>query len=250
MADTTTTNFGLVKPEDGASAGTWGPKLNTNFDQIDTELQAGVDALALKADLAGPVFTGNPRGPTATFGDSDTSLATTAFVDAARGVFYGQLTANYTLTSITTAQKLFDFSTNGAWTPPATGHYRFHAILYLASMSGTSGNGLFGLVGAGTATLANIMFHVVGIDNNAPLSVGAQTGSFSITANSPASMLTAATGTGMASEIKGVFNCTTVGTIIPSISLVTAAAAVVQANSFILFEYIGPTAGNTVGAWT
>lgn len=37
----------------------------------------------LKADLSNPVFTGNPRGPTPTAGDNDTSLATTAFVQAA-----------------------------------------------------------------------------------------------------------------------------------------------------------------------
>jgi len=34
----------------------------------------------LKADLASPIFTGNPTAPTATAGDNDTSIATTAFV--------------------------------------------------------------------------------------------------------------------------------------------------------------------------
>ena len=38
---------------------------------------------ALKADLASPIFTGDPRGPTPTAGDNDTSLATTAFVTTA-----------------------------------------------------------------------------------------------------------------------------------------------------------------------
>lgn len=46
-----------------------------------------VNELAKKADRASPAFTGNPSAPTAPIGDNDTSIATTAFVQAAMGLF-------------------------------------------------------------------------------------------------------------------------------------------------------------------
>jgi hypothetical protein len=55
----------------------WGGIGGTLSNQTDLQT-----ALNLKAPLASPVFTGDARAVTATFGDNDTSIATTAFVQA------------------------------------------------------------------------------------------------------------------------------------------------------------------------
>jgi hypothetical protein len=56
--------------------------------EIDTEFTAVANAIASKADINSPTFTGTPAGPTASAGTATTQLATTAFVTAALSAAY------------------------------------------------------------------------------------------------------------------------------------------------------------------
>ena len=56
--------------------------------EIDTEFNNIATAVATKADLVSPTFTGTPAAPTASAGDSSTQLATTAFVTAGLQALY------------------------------------------------------------------------------------------------------------------------------------------------------------------
>lgn len=56
--------------------------------EIDTEFTAIASAIASKADINSPTFTGTPAGPTASAGTNTTQIATTAFVTAALSAVY------------------------------------------------------------------------------------------------------------------------------------------------------------------
>lgn len=58
MADTTTAVYGFTKPEVAASAGTWGTKLNTDLDALDTAIDAAADVAAAALPKAGGTMTG------------------------------------------------------------------------------------------------------------------------------------------------------------------------------------------------
>ena len=162
---------------------------------------------------------------------------------------YGVLQANYTLTSATTAQKLFNWSTNGALSL-AAGTYRFTCSLLITSMSTTSGSANFNLKGAGTAIFGKMSMQDFG--SRGTVAVGGTTaisGTASDVPSSGGALTTPSASAALRASIHGTFEIITAGTIIPSIALDTAAAANVLAGSYFECTYIGPAA-TLGGSWS
>lgn len=81
--------------------------------EIDAEFVAIQTAVATKADLLSPTFTGAPRAPTASFGDNSTKIATTAFVQQALQAIYPVGSIYINASSSTNPATIFGF---GTWT--------------------------------------------------------------------------------------------------------------------------------------
>lgn len=161
-----------------------------------------------------------------------------------------QQNSDYTLANLPTAQKLFDGSTNGALFLPI-GTYRYEAFLNLDNMSATSGNISFGVLGAGSATVASYLSQAVGIDG-AVGTAAAASQSFWASATSNSPIVTASVTTTLGITIRGTFRVTVAGTIIPSITLATqVATARTRTNSYFSTTRISTSAtATTYGPWS
>lgn len=159
-----------------------------------------------------------------------------------------RLAADYTLTSVGTAQQLFNVPAAGAITLAANSLYFFEMLVSVASMDATSGNAFLDLLGAGTATLSDQLWSVVGLDATTQTTAAALSGGL-FAATPAANVVVAGTGTAAHFRASGMLACSAAGTLIPSIGLTTAATAVVKKNSYFRIERAGAASATSFGAW-
>ena len=162
--------------------------------------------------------------------------------------YYCYQAANFNLTSTTAFQQAFDVTPFGALNLEA-GEYVFEWLQFLDGMSATSGNAQLSLLGAGTAVLAATeKFMTLAADVAQNTLAGPSMAHASAVAASPAPIATASAATSLVAFLKGAFTITTAGSIIPSIALATAIAAISAKGSF--FKVTAINNANSIGPWT
>jgi hypothetical protein len=162
-----------------------------------------------------------------------------------------RLNATRTFANNTSQQAIFNDPTNGTLTLE-TGTYLFEGLIAITSMSATTGNGKFSIIGAGGATLGDILWQAYGGDSleNA---TGAACGTswHTIATQTGVNIVTSGGATSVCFSLKGTFTVTVAGTIIPSFALSTGVGtAVASIGSYFKCNRIGSTSMVSVGQWT
>jgi hypothetical protein len=157
------------------------------------------------------------------------------------------LTSAYTLTSQTAAQKMFNATTNGALTVQGSTTYFFECVFALTAMSATSGSFGFSVLGAGTATLTSQFYRTGAAKVAAAALTNEGTGIFTAATTT---LVTANTSTTGHARIYGKIRVNAGGTLIPSVSLGVAAAAIVSTDSYFRIWPAGAGTVTNVGNWS
>jgi hypothetical protein len=221
-----------------------------NLNPVSVTCQAGTSSVDPLTLTSGTNLTSATNGCVEYDGNALMFTPSSTSRGAIPAVQFAALTGSYTLTSQTAAQKIFNVPSNGSLTVTGSTRYRFNCLLSISSMSGTSGNALFDIKGAGSASFTSALWIATGIDSSTPATAGAFGGSLIASSAASGNITTAATGTAWGVWITGQFRINAGGTIIPSIGLTTAAAAVVAADSFFECWPVSAASTTTLGNWT